>query len=139
MTQTIENSSSSPATDRDSSSTREDLTLADMMKILDVAHSLQSDRETVHEQLSIEKAKAAMRERLLASRDITGAGYNEAELDAAIDLYYDNLHRYQEPTGLNAMIAHAYIRRGPIGATLGGIAAASALVWGLFFNPYSPW
>lgn len=117
----------------------EELTLADMMKILDVAHGLQADRETVHEQLSIEKAKAAMRERLLASRELTGAGYTEAELDAAIDLYYDNLHRYREPTGFKAALAHAYIRRGPIGASVGGVAAASALVWGMFFNPLSPW
>jgi tetratricopeptide (TPR) repeat protein len=145
MTQATENppqrekTSSPPAGEQGRASTGEDLTLADMMKILDVAHSLQADRETVNEQLSIEKQKANMRERLLASRDITGAGYNDAELDAAIDLYYDNLHRYQEPKGMNAMLAHAYIRRGPIGATVGGVAAASALVWGLFLNPYSPW
>lgn len=143
MTQATENApqneKASASSEQGRASTGEDLTLADMMKILDVAHSLQSDRETVHEQLSIERAKAAMRERLLASRELTGAGYNEAELDAAIDLYYDNLHRYQEPKGMNAMIAHAYIRRGPIGATVGGVAAATALAWGLFFNPYSPW
>ncbi|MCA9078917.1 MAG: hypothetical protein KDA58_00100 [Planctomycetaceae bacterium] len=116
-----------------------DLSLQEMLKIMDVARELRQDRELVQRELSHEETVARLRERLLASTSVTGESATPAEVDAAIELYFDNLHTYQDPPlSLSVLLAHLYIRRWMVGILLAGLLLVVGLSWGLFFSSKAP-
>jgi len=96
-----------------------DLSLQEMLQIMDVARTFRNERISVEQQLSIGETRAAIREKLLASARVTGSDVNEAEVDAAIDLYFHNLHTYHDPPwGPSLMFAQLYVRRWTVGVLL---------------------
>jgi hypothetical protein len=89
-----------------------DLPLAEMLRIMDVARTLRQEREIAEEQFNREEARALLRQRLKASTEITGSQVTEAEIDAAIESYFNNLHTYRDPPwGVQVFLAHLYVRR----------------------------
>jgi hypothetical protein len=133
----------STAVDKDSMSPGPDplneFSLAEMIRIMDVATALRQDRELVEEQLNLDQIKARLREKLTASAKVTGEEVTDAEVDAAIEQYYSNLHAFREPSGdFRIVLAHLWVRRKSILAWSGAALAALALTAWLFLLPSGP-
>ena len=90
----------------------EQLSLPEMIRIMDVATVLRKEREIVEEQLNFDQIKARLRERLLEAAKLSGEPITAEQIDAAIDDYYDKLHSFEEPEwSWNVMLAHLYVHR----------------------------
>ena len=112
------------------SDTANNLPLGEMLRIMDVARTLRQEREIANEQFNREEARALLRKRLKASTEITGSEVTEAEIDAAIESYFNNLHTYRDPPwGLGVFLAHLYVRRVQILVVLIVIAALTLGGW----------
>lgn len=110
----------------------EQLSLLEMGRIMDVAATLRKERSIVQQQLNLEQTKAKLRERLLEAARIAGDPVTEREVDAAIEQYYDRLHEFRQPKkSWRTLLAHLWVRRGPILAGLVALAALAATLWGL--------
>ncbi len=108
-----------------------DLPLGEMLRIMDVARALRQEREIAREQFNREEARALLRERLQASTGITGSQVTAAEIEAAIELYFNNLHTYRDPPwGVQVFLAHLYVRRVLV---LGLTIALTLALGGLWF------
>ena len=95
------------------------ITLDEMLRVMDVATELRKQRETVEKEFAVDETKQILRERLLAATSITGERVSEVEVDTAITQYFDTLYTFREPTpSLTVTLAHLYVRRGQLSATL---------------------
>jgi len=107
-----------------------DLPLAEMLRIMDVARTLRQEREIAQEQFNREEARALLRQRLKASTEITGSQVTEAEIDAAIESYFNNLHTYRDPPwGVQVFLAHLYVRRVQVLVLLFAMTALAVGLW----------
>jgi hypothetical protein len=89
-----------------------DLSLGEMLRIMDVARAFQKERDIAREQFSRDEARALLRKKLLESKEITGDEFTDADVEAALDQYFNNLHTYHDPpAGISVLLAHLYIRR----------------------------
>jgi hypothetical protein len=110
-----------------------DVSLGEMLRIMDVARTVRREREQVEQQFSQDELRARLRDRLLASSEITGDVPSPEEVDAAIKLYFDNLHMYRDPPpGLSVWLAHLYVRRNMFATLLAVVLLAGAAVWSLW-------
>lgn len=111
----------------------EDLTIVERMRVMDVARELRDQRQTAEEMFRKDDARAALREKLMRTAQLSGDQVTEAEVDAAITQYFANLHAYQTPRpGVKKMIAYAWIWRGYL-AMAAGTVVATAGIWLTFF------
>jgi len=110
----------------------EPLSLSETLRIMDVASALRREREHATRALDAEQVQEQLRQRLQATAEITGEPLSVAEIDAAIQHYYSNLHAFREPArDLRWFMAHLYIRRFWLGlATL--VATTGLAAWLLF-------
>jgi hypothetical protein len=116
-----------------------DLSLSEMLHVLDVARTLRRDQELVESELNKEELLASLRERLLAAAAAAGDNVSEAEVDAAIKIYFDNLHKYADPPlGISVALAHLYVLRRQVAVGLGTLALVLIGAWGLFWSPIAP-
>ena len=114
---------------------REQLTLDEMLRVMDVATELRKQRETVEKEFAVDETKQMLRERLLAATSITGERVSEGEVDTAITQYFGTLYTYREPrASLNLRLAQAYVRRGQIGVTLVLMLALAGASWYLLHS-----
>lgn len=112
------------------------LSVAEVLRIMDVATAIRQDREIVEEQLNLDELKARLRERMIAAAKVTGEEITQEEVDAAITQYYDSLYNFHEPEpGLNLYLAHAWVRRNEILTYAGLALGALLLTWFLFLSP----
>ncbi len=99
---------------------------------MDVAATLRRERRVAEQQLSRDETKQMLRKRLLEAARVSGDPVTEAEIDAAISAYFENLHEFNPPEpGLETFAAGVYVRRGPIAKWAVGIASAAVLWWAL--------
>jgi hypothetical protein len=130
------------ATDRPSTpvaNASEEFSLAEMVRIMDVATSLRQERELVEEQLNFDQIKARLRQKLTEAAKVTGEEVTDAEVDAAIEQYYSGQHSFREPTrDFRIVLAHLWVRRRSI-LTWGvaGLAVLALITW-LFILPSGP-
>ncbi|MCU0862431.1 MAG: DUF6384 family protein [Planctomycetes bacterium] len=83
-----------------------------MLRIMDVASALRRERETAEAQLDLATAKQRLRERLLATAEAGGEKVTPAEVDAAIEHYFAQQHRYADPPGgWKSFWAHLWVMR----------------------------
>jgi hypothetical protein len=117
----------------------DELSLPEMLRIMDVATALRQDRELVEKQLNVDELKARLRERLLASSTVTGEPVTPEEVDRAIDRYFASQNTFREPPrSIETALAHLYIRRLTL-AKWGGAALVAVLgAWLLFVSPSAP-
>lgn len=107
-----------------------DLTIAEMTRIMDVASVLRNERSVAEQQLNLEDTKAMLRRKLIETAQITGDSVSEAEIDAAIEHYFDNLHEFDPPkASFETFLAHLYVARGTITRWAMVIGAAGAAWW----------
>jgi hypothetical protein len=107
-----------------------DLPLAETLRIMDVARTLRQEREIAQEQFNREEVRQLLRQKLKASTEITGSEVTEAEIDAAIESYFNNLHTYRDPPwGVEVFLAHLYVRRVQVLVALIVITVLVAGLW----------
>ncbi len=100
-----------------------------MLRIMDVASALRRERETAESQLDAGAAKERLRERLLATAAAAGESVTPEEVDAAIEQYFAQQHRYQDPPpSWRRFRAHLWVFRH--GLTILFVLVA-LLTWGL--------
>ncbi len=117
----------------------EDLSLHEMLQVMDVARTLRKEQQTVEQEFNREETVELLREKLLASAEITGDMVTPEEVDAAINLYFDNLHTFREPApGVSTVLAHVYIWRRRIASALCLLLCIGLLGWWLFFASTGP-
>jgi hypothetical protein len=110
----------------------EQLSLPELIRIMDVATVLRKEQEIVEEQLNFDQIKVRLSERLLEAAKVSGEPITAEQIDAAIEHYYDNLHSFEEPAwSWEVMLAHLYVHRITIVKWAVAIAAVAGLVWGL--------
>ena len=84
----------------------------DMLRMMDVASALRRERESAEAQLDLDAHKGNLRKRLLATAEASGEALTEAEVDASIEQYFDQQHRYEDPPpGWNRFWAHVWVAR----------------------------
>ncbi|MGE3819435.1 MAG: DUF6384 family protein [Isosphaeraceae bacterium] len=128
------NSGTLEAPSRDDRSS--EISLPEMLRIMDVATALRKDRELVDLQLGVNEVKAKLRTRLIEAAKVTGEAVTVEEVEAAIDRYYQQLHTFREPRlSVPVALAHLYVRRWAIATWGGSILVAAWLCWWLFLSP----
>jgi len=104
----------------------EDLSLNEMLRVMDVAREMRRNRVVAEEMFRRDEVRAELRDKLMRTAQIAGDQVTVAEIDAAIDQYFTNLHAYADPPGgFQRFVAHAWVWRNRIAAA--GIALAAAL------------
>lgn len=93
----------------DMAASNSNLQLEEIKRILDLAGALRDDIDPVQEELNHEQLRLAYRDRLIAACSITGDTITEAQADAAVDQYFENMHDFREPSGLSASLAKCYV------------------------------
>ena len=117
----------------------EEMGIAEMMRVMDVATTLRQEQELVKREFDVDQTKQMLREKLKRTADMTGESLTSEQIEAAVNWYYDNLHEYQEPEkSLQWYLAHMYIRRTAILTVLGTAAMIFLGIWGLWFAPFAP-
>ena len=110
----------------------EQLSLPELIRIMDVATELRKGQEVVEEQLNIDQIKVRLRERLLEAAKISGEPITAEQIDAAIEDYYDKLHSFEEPAwSFDLLLAHFYVRRVAIIKWAVAIGALIGVAWGM--------
>lgn len=110
----------------------ERLTLVEMSRIMDVASELRKEQALVEQQLNIDEIKVKLRERLLEAAKVSGDPISEAEVDAAVEQYYDRLHEFRDPpASFSKFLAHCWVLRKYITAAVVALAGGAAIIWGL--------
>ncbi len=106
------------------------ISLDEMLRVMDVATELRKQRETVEKEFAVDETRQMLRERLLAATSITGERVSEVEVDTAISQYFDTLYTFREPPrSLNVTLAHLYVRRGQLSVTLVLVLALAGVGW----------
>lgn len=117
----------------------EDLSLNEMLRVMDVAREMRRNRDVAEEMFRRDEVRAELRAKLMRSAEIAGDRVTAAEVDAAIDQYLTNLHTFSEPpASFTRILAHTWVWRRRIVA---GIAAAAITLggfWYLFMSPLAP-
>lgn len=109
------------------SSATTDLSLEEMTRIMDVAVALRRERGVAVRELNRDETRRLLREKLHEAAAVSGGTLSDAEIDAAIEQYYDRLHAFEEPpSSWETFMAHIYIRRTQIAIALTALGAAIA-------------
>ena len=133
MQQQIQTAPVESAPVRAAHSPTEELSLEEMLRIMDVASTLRKEQTLVEQQLNLEETKAMLRTRLLEAAEVTGEKLTLEQVDIAIDSYFDKLHQFEEPTGsFEVFLAHLYVMRGTLLGWAVGIAATAGILSWLF-------
>ena len=111
----------------------EQLTIAEMTRIMDVVSALRRERGVAQQQLNLDETKRLLRERLIETARVTGDKVSQVEIDVAIEQYFDQLHVFEAPkTSLETILAHVYVARHTIAKWAVGIGLTATLWWSLF-------
>ena len=123
----------------DETTTTEELSLQETLRVMDVARALRKERETVAHEFSRDETRNALRDRLRQTTEITGEELTEADIDAALDAYYDNLHTFRPPPpGVSTFFAHLWVRRGLVFGIVCLLAAIGLSIWWMRPQPIDP-
>jgi len=111
----------------------ENLTLQETLRVMDVAREMRDKRETAEEMFRQDDIRKELREKLMRTARLSGDNVTEAEIDAAIQQYMDNLHTYHEPApGFRRFVAHCWIWRDRIMFSGVALAVAAGGLWYAF-------
>lgn len=117
------------------------MSLNEMMRVMDVARELRRNRDVAEEMFRRDEVRVQLRQKLMKAAEVAGDRVTEAEIDAAIDDYFKNLHTYRDPEpSFQRLLAHLWVWRWRVAAVVvpvATLAAAAAAAFGglayLFF------
>jgi len=110
-----------------------DLSIEQMTRIMDVAATLRRERSIAQRELNQSETKRMLRDRLLETAKVTGDRVSEAEIDVAIEHYFETQHEFEAPgASVETLMAHLYVMRNKIAMGLAVVGGGLALWWGLF-------
>ncbi|MEM9366294.1 MAG: DUF6384 family protein [Planctomycetota bacterium] len=110
----------------------EDLTLAETLRVMDVAREMRDERRTAEEMFRHDEVRLQLREKLMRTARMSGDDVTEEQLDAAIEQYLANQHVYETPpASISKFFAYCWIWRARI--AMAATAAAAAGAWLFFF------
>jgi hypothetical protein len=110
----------------------EQLSLPELIRIMDVASELRKGQEIVEQQLNLDQIKVRLSERLLEAAKVSGERITAEQIEVAIEDYYDKLHSFEEPEwDWHVLLAHLYVHRLTIVKWGLAIGAVVGLWWGL--------
>ncbi len=117
----------------------EDLSLNEMLRVMDVAREMRRNRTVAEEMFRRDEVRTELRSKLMRSAQLAGDRVTEAEVDAAIEHYLQNLHTYSDPPpSFQRKLAHAWVWRKRIAAGAAAVAITIGGVWYLFLSPIAP-
>jgi len=117
----------------------EDLSLNEMLRVMDVAREMRRNRGVAEEMFRRDEVRAQLRTKLLRSAQIAGDQVTEAEIDAAIDQYFTSLHTYRDPEpSFTRTLAHAWVWRRRITTGAAALTIALGGFWYLFWSSAAP-
>lgn len=117
----------------------EDLSLNEMLRVMDVAREMQRNRELAQEMFRRDEVRAELRTKLMRSAQLAGDRVTEAEIDAAIDQYFATLNVYKDPEpSFKRFLAHTWVWRKRIAAGVAAIAITLGGTYYLFFSSNAP-
>lgn len=106
---------------------------------MDVAREMRENREMAEQVLARDEVRATLRQKLKRSAEISGDRVTDAEIDAAIDAYFADRHRFVEPKfSFNLLIAHLWVRRTLVLSATAAVLICAGTIWGLFLSPFAP-
>lgn len=95
--------------------------------MMDVARELRERRETAEEMFRRDDLRRSLRDKLVRTAQMSGDKVTEAEIDAAIDQYFESVHTYSDPEpGFKRFLAHCWVWRGRILAGVAAVASVAA-------------
>lgn len=113
------------------------LSLEETLRIMDVAAALRDQRKRAQRELGLGEVKQQLQDQLLQTARLTGEPLTAEDIEAAIQLYFDNLHAFHEPQpGLSTLAAHIYIRRTWILLLAVFVTITTGVIW-LFTRGWS--
>ncbi len=116
-----------------------DLSLQEMLRVMDVAREFRKDRETAEKALARDDYRAELRKKLMRTAELSGDRVTEAEVEAAITTYLSDRNRYADPAwSPRLFVAHLWVRRTGLMALAAAGLITVATVWGLFFSSFAP-
>ena len=119
---------SKPATDVELPG--DNLSLNEMLRVMDVAREMGRDRVTAEKMFRRSGVREQLREKLMRSAQLSGDQVTEAEVEAAIDQYFQNQHVYRDPApSWSRFMAYAWIWRRRIAAAAVAAGLASGTIW----------
>lgn len=111
----------------------ENMSLEETLRVMDVAREMRQQRETAEEMFRRDDLRSKLRDKLVRTARVSGDDVSEAEIDAAIQQYFETLHTYEDPeAGWDSFVAHCWIWRGRILAGAATVAAVVGSFWFLF-------
>lgn len=124
----------------------EELTIAETLRVMDVAREMRDQRQTAEGMFQRDGVRSKLRDKLMQQAELLGEDVTDAEIDAAIEQYLSRLHTYEDPpAGLKSLLAHCWVWRWRITAGVVSVAAAvsmwllsGALAWFFFAAPLAP-
>lgn len=109
----------------------ESLTLEETLRVMDVARELRDRRDTAEEMFRRDDLRLQLRDKLVQTARMSGDHVTEAEIEAAIEQYFESVHTYEDPEpSMKRFIAHCWVWRARIFA---GVAALATVAGGLLF------
>jgi len=106
-----------------------ELTLAETLRVLEVARGMRQDRAEAEVALARNEIRELLRKRLMDAAAITGDQLTESDVDAAIQQYFSTQHAYSDPPfSFSVFLAHVYVRRIPIAIIVSIIAVVIAFI-----------
>jgi hypothetical protein len=92
-----------------------DLSLAETLRVLEVARGLQRERAVAEQALARNELRDMLRRRLLDAAAVTGDSVTAQDVETAIDQYFARQHVYTDPPlSFPVVLAHLYVLRFPL-------------------------
>ena len=88
----------------------ESLSLQETLRVMDVAREMRDQRETAEEMFRRDDLRLQLRDKLVRTARMSGDNVTEAEIELAIEQFFDSAHSYQDPQpGVKSLLAHARV------------------------------
>ena len=111
----------------------QNLTLEETLRVMDVAREMRDRRETAEEMFRRDDLRGQLREKIMRTAKLAGDNVTEAEVEAAIQQYFETLHTYEDPpAGLRSLVAHGWVWRNRIMMGAAALVAVAGSFWFLF-------
>jgi hypothetical protein len=112
----------------------ESLSLQETLRVMDVAREMRDQRETAEEMFRRDDLRLQLRDKLVRTARMSGDNVTEAEIELAIEQFFDSAHSYQDPQpGMKSLLAHCWVWRGRLILATAALTTVLGGLWFLFF------